>query len=479
MHIDEELFKKKEFRRNLKLYEDAMMSGKTVFMDIDDLTDIIDYYNYDGQVDEAERVADYALSLYPGAIGPLVFKARKAVSDGDIEEAGFYCEAIEDKSDIDYFYLSVELKIADAKYDEAEELLEQAFPNIDSEDKENFILDTAALYVDYGISDLGEKWLNMMDNKENNERLELISRIYCNKGDYEEATRVLEKLIDNNPFICRYWNMLAMIQLCCNQFEECLNSAEYSLAITPDNADGLWCKAKSLLGLSNAEKAMIVYDKFLERVPNCARAEADKGSCYLHMGEYKEAIEMLKLAESHSENDNSLLAQIYDDMAFAYSNIKDVGKALSYLDKADKQNPFRDTIVATDYQRMVLKGHILLQNGQREDAIEIFEKAVEKSKHNPEVIYKVIASAYDNALYELAIKYFKILEKNMPEGWTLGYSYMAACLIKTSKIKEGISYLKKASKINPYELEMLFGDMFPPEITREQYYDFLKKIKVE
>ncbi len=67
----------------------------------------------------------------------------------------------------------------------------------------------------------------------------------------------------------------------------------------------------------------------------------------------------------------------------------------------------------------------------------------------------------------------------MPEGWTLGYSYMAACLIKTSKIKEGISYLKKASKINPYELEMLFGDMFPPEITREQYYDFLKKIKVE
>ena len=74
MHIDEELFKKDRFKRNLKQYEEAMKEGRTVFMDIDDLTDIIDYYNYDGLVDDANNVADYALALYPGSIGPLVFK---------------------------------------------------------------------------------------------------------------------------------------------------------------------------------------------------------------------------------------------------------------------------------------------------------------------------------------------------------------------------------------------------------------------
>ena len=63
MHIDEELFKKDRFKRNLKQYEEAMKEGRTVFMDIDDLTDIIDYYNYDGLVDDANNVADYALAL--------------------------------------------------------------------------------------------------------------------------------------------------------------------------------------------------------------------------------------------------------------------------------------------------------------------------------------------------------------------------------------------------------------------------------
>ena len=45
MHIDEEIFQREDFKRNLKLYEEAMKKGKKVFMDIDDMTDIIDYYN--------------------------------------------------------------------------------------------------------------------------------------------------------------------------------------------------------------------------------------------------------------------------------------------------------------------------------------------------------------------------------------------------------------------------------------------------
>ena len=45
MHINEELFQREDFKRNLKAYEEAMKTGKTVFMDIDDMTDIIDFYN--------------------------------------------------------------------------------------------------------------------------------------------------------------------------------------------------------------------------------------------------------------------------------------------------------------------------------------------------------------------------------------------------------------------------------------------------
>ena len=58
MHIEEEIFQREDFKRNLKLYEEAMKKGQKVFMDIDDMTDIIDYYNYDGRIEEATQMAD-------------------------------------------------------------------------------------------------------------------------------------------------------------------------------------------------------------------------------------------------------------------------------------------------------------------------------------------------------------------------------------------------------------------------------------
>ena len=64
MHIDEELFQKEEFKRNLKLYEEAVKKGNKVFMDIDDMTDIIDYYNYDGRIDKANAMAAISTSLW-------------------------------------------------------------------------------------------------------------------------------------------------------------------------------------------------------------------------------------------------------------------------------------------------------------------------------------------------------------------------------------------------------------------------------
>ena len=203
------------------MYEEAVRTGKTVFLDIDDMTDIIDYYNYDGRIDEANAMADYALLLYPGAIGPLVFKARQAIANDNIEEAKAQCEAIDEKSDIDYFYLKTELEIAQMHYEESEKMITEALATIDeNEDKENFLLDIGALYVDYNATDLGEKWLDKMKDKENRERLELVSRILCNRGEYDEAVKIIETLIDKNPFIYRYWNTLGLIHMSRNDVDE-------------------------------------------------------------------------------------------------------------------------------------------------------------------------------------------------------------------------------------------------------------------
>lgn len=478
MHIDEELFKKDSFKKNLKLYEETVKSGSQVFMDIDDMTDIIDYYNYDGRVDDAMRVADYALSMYPGAIGPLVFKARQAIQEGNMEEAGNFCESIYDKSDMDYFYLKVELLIAANKCDESEAMLEEALATIEPEEKENFYFDNGALYIDYGYPDLAEKWLNLTEDKENVDWMELMSRIHSLRNEANKAATLIEALIDKNPFVCRYWNMLAMIHLSNNNFDESLSCSEYSLAINPTNTDGLWCKAKSLMYKGEIDRAIEYYDRFMEIIPDNARAEADKGACLLQNRDFNGALKLLRLAKQHNIDDDLLLVQIYDDMAFAYSGLKEIEKAMCYLEKSESVSKNNDDIETNDILRLVMRAHIWLQNSQVENARRMFDKAISLSGEDPELIFRIIISTFELDFYEMSIDYFRRLEKIMPKDWDKGYSYMAVSLIRTSQFKEGVKYLKKACKLNCDEAESVLGDMFPSSISKEHYYEFVKDIDI-
>ena len=80
-------FDSKDFKDILMSYEKSVMSGHRIFMDVDDLTDIADYYNMIGEKDKADEAIDYALDISPNATLPLVYKAREALANGDHEKA--------------------------------------------------------------------------------------------------------------------------------------------------------------------------------------------------------------------------------------------------------------------------------------------------------------------------------------------------------------------------------------------------------
>lgn len=76
----DEYFDSEEFRNTLESYEESVRSGHPLFLDADDLADIADYYHFTGIDQQADEVIDYALSLYPNATLPNVFKAREALA---------------------------------------------------------------------------------------------------------------------------------------------------------------------------------------------------------------------------------------------------------------------------------------------------------------------------------------------------------------------------------------------------------------
>ena len=106
----EEYYNTKEFRKLLRRYQKARRTGVSDYFMASELGDIIQYYAVQGKNDKAMEVSDFTLNLYPGAVEPLAFKARYALSvEDDPDQAQAYADLVEDKTDVEYYYLVAEI----------------------------------------------------------------------------------------------------------------------------------------------------------------------------------------------------------------------------------------------------------------------------------------------------------------------------------------------------------------------------------
>lgn len=322
MLIEEEYFEDKEFREKLRSYEAAMETGGAICLDDDDLTDIIDYYNYRKEYQKAADVAEYALGLYPGSAGPLVFKIRRALDAGDASTAYALAEMIEDKSQVEYYYIRAEIELAQNCLRDAERILLKRFmeEEDDEEDRNDYCLDCADLYIDYGAYDLASRWLERCSDEENADYLELRGRCAYGVNDYSTAEMLLGKLIDMNPYKYRYWNILSEMQADEGKISEAVTSSGYSLAICPDNLGGLVGLTRGMLELGNTPKAI----EFIYRAADIYKDLPDMYvkfmSLLLHFGKVKEAYDFFKYAPTNGSRPANIYAG-YSYMAIACNEL--------------------------------------------------------------------------------------------------------------------------------------------------------------
>ena len=107
MTDNEEYFKSEGFQNLLKQYEASVNSGQPIYMDADDLADIADYYQFNGRMNEADAAISLALEYNPDAVGPLLYKAREALSKNDYDTARAYADKMMKRWDVLAKYLIV------------------------------------------------------------------------------------------------------------------------------------------------------------------------------------------------------------------------------------------------------------------------------------------------------------------------------------------------------------------------------------
>lgn len=463
----DDYFDSEEFRTTLDSYEESVRTGHPLYLDADDLADIADYYHFTGEDRQADEVIDYALSLYPNSTLPNVYRAREELNKGDVDAAQKHVDSIEQKDDPEFHYIQVELLLARDKVEEADRYLRQYLRTIAPEEYQDFVMDVANIYFDYGLNEKAYEWLMRTKGNNSNDFKELMARTLFGLGKYKDSARIFNELIDKNPYSKRYWNGLANAQFMNEDFSGSVNSSEYAIAIDPDDPDSLINKANGLYRLGNFEEAIRYYDRYGEMASPDEFSLLHKGSSLVNLNQYDTGLQTLKDAVEICPKDSPFLPQIYQELAFCCSALGQLDEALDYIERT------RD-LDCDHIDMLVLKGHILLEHSHIHEAEEVFKNAMIRSEEDPLVILRILVSLYDNkyvkAAYEMFKKFFALI---VNEDFNQGYSYMALCCWDLNFTEEFLMYLRLAVERNPREARQVLGHLFPEEMAAKDYYQYM------
>lgn len=468
---DDEYFNDEEFQEILNDYEQSAKSGQTPLMDADDLVDIAEYYLSEERYDEAQAAIDRAMETDPHSLSVLNYQIHEALHAGDIEAAQQYLDCMMERESPEYIYSHAEILLAQDKIDEADTFLRQQLQDISPDEYQDYVLDVANIYTDYGINDKAMEWMMRARQENTDDFKELMARTLFGLGKYDDSERLFNELIDRDPFQKRYWNALASTQYMKEDYSGSITSSEYAIAIDPDDPEAVIAKANGLYRLDNYEEALSYYERYSRLYPDDEFGLLHQGSCLINLGRFEQAVERLLKAVDIAPEDSEVLVEIYEELGFAYSELHQADKAIHYIDKTDALD--------CDHEDMlVIRGHILLGNDRLKEAEEMFKKALLQSDNDPRIMLRILVSLYDNKYVDAAYAMFKKFFTIVDDDWNDGYAYMALCCADTGRHEEFMKYLRLACEKNPQEARQVLSGLFPAGMSSKDYYDYmLEKMK--
>lgn len=471
MNNEDAYFNDEEFREILNEYEQAAESGQPIFMDADDLADIADYYRSNGRMDEAEQAIARAMEVNPEAMPVLNYKIHEALYNNDPASARVYLDKIVERDSPDYTYNLAEILIMENQVEEADIYLRKALKDVPPDEYQDYVLDVANIYIDYGVNDKAMQWMLRARQEDTDDFKELMARTLFGIGNYQDSEKLFNELLDTNPFQIRYWNALASAQYMNEDYNASITSSEYAIAIDPNDSEAIMAKANGLYRLENFEEALKYYERYTKLEPDDELGLLYRGTCLINLGQHEEAAKQLHQALEVAHDDSQFLVEIYQELAFAYSEMQLPETAIHYIDKTDELD-------CDHIDMQIVRGHILLANNQLPEAERHFKQALVDSGNSPKTMMRIIISLYDNKYLEAAYQLFKMLFQMVDKDWKEGYAYAALCCWDSKRYTEFMDYLKLACEKNPQEAKLVLAGLFPEDLAAKDYYTYMiNKIK--
>ena len=164
------------------------------------------------------------------------------------------------------------------------------------------------------------------------------------------------------------------------------------------------------------------------------------------------------------------MPDIFQELAFAYSELHQPDTAIYYLDKTDNLDCDHINI-------QIIRGHVFLANKRQKEAESTFRKALIDSGNSPKVMLRIIVSLYDNQYLRSSYMLLKSFFKYMDDDWKDGYAYMALVCYDMKKTDEFMKYLRLAVEQNPQEAQAVLNSLFPENMPVNEYVKYMEGVK--
>jgi len=482
-------FNTDEFNAILNKYEASEEQGTTSYFDAEDYVDIADFYLLSERPEDAMKVLDVGLSLHKNDESLLSTKSGAYIYMHLFEDAKSLLDTL-DADDPNVLYQQAQLAYAiDNDVAKAEELFSEwiekeeddsKFDN--KEDREDRIRD-AYLHVITSFLELCEgeydeevikRWV-----EEYYARFAPLGKYECDlvladmirsEGMTDMVEKIYTSLLEYDPYINYGWTVLSASQVMNGKFNDALESADFALAINPDDLDAKLNKAHAYYALGQKDKALPLFEYYINET-NDANQYLPYAISLITQGRTEEARNYLAKAEEYIEfhkGNPEYYAQTFFEMAESFYAINDLDKAESCITKTLSMYP-------DDIDYLLLDGSIQLAKKDYDKCIKSFVRCVEKAKDKVMISCHI---AFRFILMEQEDIAIQILDSTTTYGEDapsarIVSAYRALAYCQMGKTEEFLNYMKQACDECPDAVEVLFYGRFPETIAPKDYYKYI------
>jgi tetratricopeptide (TPR) repeat protein len=261
MNYEKGFFETPEFRELLKKYEHAKTMGMHIYFGIDELADLLSYYLYADNSNEAEIILSAAKQLHPSAPEILKMEIRLLLGKGEAKEAlGLFSKV--QFIDTEAKLLQAEIFLALKDFKRARDMALDVIQGKETEQEQ--LYEALEIMLDCGFAlealFLCEKGLSISPG--NRSLLEVKAECFIELQKTNEAIDIYNALLDEDPYSTFYWEQLGHIYFMIKRYGKALECFEYELTIESDIEYAVMMQGFCYYKLHDYKKSIDIFNSF-------------------------------------------------------------------------------------------------------------------------------------------------------------------------------------------------------------------------